>query len=94
MKFDTRALGYGVGLSTAIAWILCSILVALTPSASMTVTRDMFHLVGNEIQWGLTWKGFLVGLISWTLCAGLFAVLCGALVNRFSRGADEKKVSR
>jgi len=60
LKLDTRALAYGVALAAGIAWIICSILVAVAPAASMVVSNDMFPLTGREITWGLTWGSFLV----------------------------------
>lgn len=94
MKLDTRALAYGVALSAAIAWIICSILVALAPTASMVVSKDMFHLAGQEIAWGLTWGSFLVGLVGWTVLSGLFAALCGGLYNRFAKTRTTEALPR
>ncbi len=82
MKLDTKAIAFAIGIGAAIAWTLCSLIVALAPGPTMNLTRSMFHLDGIKVVWGITWGGFFVGLASWAVLSALFAALCTGLYNR------------
>ena len=85
MRLDVRATALAVGIGTAIVWVICNVLVALAPGVSMTIMADMFHTDASKIDWSLTWAGFLLGLVGWSLTAALLAWLSAALYNRLSR---------
>jgi hypothetical protein len=88
MRIETVRLGLAVGIGSAIFWTFCSILVALAPGPSLAVTRDLFHLVSGGPGWGVTWRGYFVGLCGWSVGAGLFAWLCARLYNRMLPGRE------
>lgn len=82
MKLEASRLGLAVGVGSAILWTLCSVLVALAPQPSLAVTRSLFHVASGGPVWGVTWGGFVVGLLVWSVGSGLFAWVCAGLYNR------------
>ncbi len=68
MKLDANRLAISLGGATALLWIICSALVAILPSPMMSITGHMLHANMQDLGWSLTWAGFFVGLVSWTIC--------------------------
>lgn len=87
MKLNTQAIGLAVAAGAALAWAICSAIIALAPRPTMVLTGAMFHMAGGgSVTRSLTWAGFFIGLSAWAVAAGLFAALCASLYNRFARG--------
>jgi hypothetical protein len=82
MKLKTRAMALAIGIGAAGSWTLCSLILALAPGPTMSLTGSMFHLGGINVVWGITWGSFFLGLVSWTVLSGLFAALSAWLYNR------------
>ena len=85
MKLDTGRLAMALGGTTAIFWTVCSALVALFSGPTMTMTGHMFHLDVAEHSWSLTFFGFFIGLLSWTVCAAIAGWLIGSIYNAVGR---------
>ena len=85
MSLDANRLAMSFGITSAILWIICSALVALTPGAMMAMTGHMFHATMEGISWTLTWAGFLIGLVAWVVCAAVAGWLVGWSYSRFGR---------
>lgn len=85
MKLDTGRLAMALGGTTAIFWTVCSALVALFSGTTMAMTGHMFHLDVAGLSWTMTFTGFLVGLISWTVCAAIAGWLIGGIYNALGR---------
>jgi hypothetical protein len=81
MKLDAGRLGIAMGGATAIFWIVCSALVALFSGSMMTMTGHMLHMDASEFAWRLTFPGFFMGLVSWTVCAAVAGWLIGWIYN-------------
>lgn len=81
MNIDTTRLALTLGGTTAVLWTLCSALVAIQPALMMSITAHMIHADMDGFGWTLTWTGFFVGLISWTLCAAATGWLIGWIYN-------------
>ncbi len=81
-KIESVTLGFSVAITAAIAWTICSIVVAIAPEQTLAVTRDLFHVLSGNVQWGVTWGGYMMGLCGWSVGAGIFAWICGVLYNR------------
>jgi hypothetical protein len=84
MKLDANKLGISLGGATALLWIICSTLVAVLPSPMMAITGHMFHANMQELDWTLTLAGFIVGLVSWTICGAATGWLTAKIYNRLS----------
>ncbi len=89
MKLDSGRLAIALGGTTAILWIVCSALVALFSGAMMTMSGHMLHMDATAFAWTLTLPGFLVGLVSWTICAAFAGWLIGWIYNT-TGGSNER----
>ena len=85
MSLDANRLAMSFGITSAILWIICSALVALTPGAMIGMTGHMFHASMEGISWTLTWAGFLIGLVAWVVWAAVTGWLIGWFYNRLGR---------
>lgn len=82
MKLNAGKLAVAAALAFAGVWIICSAMVALLPVAMMNLSGDMLHAdLGTMMVWSLDWVGFVVGLIAWSLSAGVTAWLIAMLYN-------------
>ena len=84
MNLDAKSLAMSFGIVTAALWTICSVLVALMPGPTMTVMAHMLHGDAAEFSWTMTWTGFFIGLVSWTLSAAAAGWLIGWFYNRFA----------
>ncbi len=85
MSLDANRLAISFGTTSAVLWIICSVLVALMPGAMMTMTGHMFHASMEGISWTLTWPRFLLGLVAWVVWAAVAGWLIGRCYNRLGR---------
>jgi hypothetical protein len=74
-------------LVTALTWTLCSLLVAAAPGRMMGMTGGMLHADFSGAACHLTLATFVVGLISWSILAGIAAALLAWTYNRLSAPA-------
>jgi hypothetical protein len=88
MKLDASRLAIAFGGTTAILWVVCSALVALFSGAMTTMSGHMLHWDATGFAWHLTFPGFLMGLVSWTLCAAVAGWLIGWIYNSTGRPAQ------
>lgn len=89
MKLDAVKFGYAVAIVSAISWAICSLFVMLIPGRMMMMRGDMMHENMAGAGWTLTVTGFLIGLVVWSLVAGVFAWAIAAVYNRLL--AEETK---
>ena len=82
MKLDAIKLGLATTIVFAIAWVICSALVMLTPSAMMQMSGHMLHADLGDLRWTMHWTGILVGLILWSVMAGVLAWATASVYNR------------
>lgn len=85
MDLDAKRLALAVAGVTAVLWILCSAFVSVAPGPAMGITGHMIHADVSGFTWSLTWAGFVVGLVSWTLSAAVPAWLVAWAYNRMAR---------
>lgn len=84
MKLDPNALALSFGGATAIFWIFCSAFVVFMPGQMMTMTGHMLHADPSGFAWTMTYAGFVIGLVSWTVWAMAAGWLVGWLYTIFS----------
>lgn len=88
MKLDATKFGLAVAIVTAIGWTLCSALVAFVPGPMMSMSGHMMHADMGAYHWVLTWRGFVVGLVLWTVIDGVLGWAIAAVYNKLiDRGA-------
>jgi hypothetical protein len=72
MKINPLYFGLSSAITSAILWILCSLIVFLMPNPMMNMSGHMVHANLNNMNWTFTFTGVLTGLIAWSLFAGIF----------------------
>ena len=81
MTLNAMKLGVAAAAATLFAWVVCSLLVAIAPDLTMTITGHLLHIDPTAHSWALTWGGFAMGAICWAGLAFLFAFVLGATYN-------------
>lgn len=84
MKLQPGALALSSAVTFAVIWIVCSLLVTLLPGMMMGMTGDMIHADMDQMSWSMNFGGFVVGLVIWSLLAGVTGWLIAIFYNRFS----------
>ena len=84
MKLNPIALAIASALTIAIIWTLCSLLVFALPSMMSSMTGHMIHTHLESFTWMLTWTGYLIGLISWSVWAAITGWLLAVVYNRMA----------
>lgn len=71
MKAQSYAIPNALAVTTAIIFVLCSILVGLFPDIAFSIAQSWFHGIelGKAGAWNLTLGSFILGLISSTITA-------------------------
>lgn len=84
MNLDAKSLAMSFGSVTVVIWSACSLLVALMPGPMISMSAHMFHSDMAGFSWTLTWAGFFIGLVAWTVWAAVAGWLIGWTYNRFA----------
>ncbi len=88
MKLNSLNFAFAASLTTAIIWIICSLLVFSLPQMTMMMSGDMIHMDTQNMMWSLTLSGFFTGLIVWSVTFGVTAWIFAVIYNRLL-GGDE-----
>ena len=86
MKLSANKFALAAAISFAALWVLCTLVVALLPSQAMHVSGAMLHSNMMTWQWDMRWSGLLVGLVAWSITAGVTAWLTVTIYNRLIAG--------
>ena len=82
MKLDAIKFGVATAIVFGLFWIACSFLVMMSPSFMMDMSGNMIHGDLSEMSWHMTFSGVVIGLIVWSLFAGLIAGLIAHVYNK------------
>jgi hypothetical protein len=82
MTIDPGKFAIASGISVAVLWIACSVLVWMSPVMMMSMTEHMLHADLSDMTWELTLSGVFAGLVVWT---GLAAVTGGLIAGIYNR---------
>lgn len=85
MKINALNIALASAITTAVVWIICSLLVWSLPGAMMNLTGNMMHMEMSKGGWALSPLGILWGLIAWSLFAGIFAWLLATIYNLLNK---------
>lgn len=83
----TKQMALAATVTTAVLWTICSAMVAAMPNAMLQLTAHMVHVDVTGFTWTLTWTGFFIGLLGWSVSAGAAGFVLAITYNRFSRSA-------
>lgn len=81
MLIDTKRLAIVLAIGASVMWVICSILVALSPGSMTTLTGHMLHMNLEHTGLAMSMTGFIIGLIGWAILAGGSAWLLGTIYN-------------
>lgn len=84
MNVNATTISMATAMGFAIVWLICSLLVWLFPAAMMAMSGHMVHTDLVEVSWHLSFGGFLIGLLAWSLSAGFTAWLVASIYNKIS----------
>ena len=73
MKLNIWPFSLSLGIVTAVASIICGLLIALAPEATMAVVSYLFHIDLTGLSRTITWGGFFAGL-----AVSVFVMMLGA----------------
>ena len=83
----TKQTALAAPVTTAVLWTLCIAMVATMPNAMLQLTAQMVHVDVTGFTWTLTWTGFFIGLLGWSVLAGASGFVLAITYNGFSRSA-------
>lgn len=86
MRLNTAALALAAGITTAVVYALCSLLVTVAPGGAAAAFSYVFHLDVSGLVRPLTWGSLATGLVCVSLAVALVVALLGVLYNRFAAG--------
>lgn len=81
MKLKPIQLGLAGTVTAAVLWLLCSLLVFILPEMMMRMSGAMIHADLSGLNWTLTLSGVLLGLVSWSITAGVTGWVLGYFYN-------------
>lgn len=82
MKLDAMKFGYATAIVFAVVWLICSALVVTLPNMMMQMSGHALHADMGTAHWTMTWAGFVIGLIIWSVLGGVLAWAIAAVYNR------------
>jgi hypothetical protein len=72
-------------LNFALASAITDAIVWIMPGAMMTTTGNMVHMDMSKFGWMISLGGVFLGLIIWSLFAGIFAWLLATIYNLLTK---------
>jgi hypothetical protein len=85
MKINAVNFAIASALTTAIVWIICSLLVWTMPGGMMNATTNMVHMDMARTGWTISFTGVVWGLFVWSILAGIFAWLLATIYNLLTK---------
>lgn len=82
MKINAFKLSISTAAVFAVVWVICSLFVMGAPQAMMQMTGHMVHADFSHMNWQLNFSGLVVGLLAWSIGAGLIAGATAVVYNR------------
>lgn len=84
MKIDAMKMGISVAIAFAIIWTACSVMVWVLPDSMMNMTGHMIHMDLSDVAWNMSTSSVFLGLIAWSLAAGVTAWVAAAAYNKLT----------
>jgi len=82
MKLDAFKFGVATAITFGLFWIVCSALVLIVPSLMMDMSGHMVHGDLSGMSWHMTLSGVVIGLVIWSVFAGLIAGFIAHFYNK------------
>lgn len=84
MRLNAAALALAAGITTALIYAVCAVIVAIAPGSTTAVISYLLHLDLTALARPLTWGSFATGIVCVSLAVAFAVALLGALYNRFA----------
>ena len=81
MKIDSVKFAQAAALSTAIIWIVCSVIVYILPTMMLSISGNMIHMNLDRIGWHLSLSSIVMGLFGWVFISSIIAWLLAKIYN-------------
>ncbi len=90
MKKEEIVLANAFAVTVTILWVVCSLIIAVFPAFSLTVTTWWMHGLAPSATetWHLTWSNFLLGGVTLVVSAWLGGYVLGWSLKKV-RGKKE-----
>lgn len=87
MKHNPKATANAVGVTTAIVFVVCRILVGLFPDLSFAIAQSWLHGIQlTKLEaWDLSFPSLLLGLISSAITAWIIGYIFAIIYNSFAK---------
>lgn len=82
MNINANKFAVSSAITFTLLWVLCSIVVIALPQQSMSIMGFMVHSDMGPLQWNMQVGGFIIGLVVWSLSAGVTAWLLATIYNK------------
>jgi hypothetical protein len=89
MKLNIKAVVIAEAIIGAVLFILCRIAFVVAPNATLAALKYLTHIDWTPLTMPdtMTWGGFILGLIVFTIFIGVVGAAWAWLYNRFAHGA-------
>ena len=84
MKLNVQACAIAVGIVTAVAYLLCAALIALSPNVAWNFYGFLLHMNAEGLVRSIGWLEYFVGLIVWVAAMMAISAFTAWLYNRLS----------
>ncbi len=84
MQIDSRRLGVATALGIAGAFTLCTLVVAIAPDGASALLSYALHIDITGLARGVSWGGFIAGLLLTAAYGGVLVAAVAAIYNRLS----------
>lgn len=84
MRLDTAALALAAGITTAVVYAVCSLVVAVAPGSATAAINYLLHLDLTGLGRTLTWGSVAAGIVCVSLAVAFVVGLLGSLYNRLA----------
>ena len=85
MKINALNIALASAITTAIVWIICSLLVWSMPGAMMNLLGNMLHMEMGKGGFMLSPISIIWGLVAWSLFVGIFAWILATVYNLLTK---------
>ena len=85
MKINQTAFGIASAATAGVFWLLCSAIVGIMPGPMMNMSGHMVHANLDGMNWTLTFSGVVVGLLVWSVFAGIFGWVLALIYNLINK---------
>jgi hypothetical protein len=89
MKLNIKAVVIAEAFIGAVLFILCRIAFVVAPNATLATLKYLTHIDWSPLTLPvtMTWAGFVLGLIVFTIFIAIVGAAWAWIYNRFARGA-------